>query len=253
MQTQRAIQVLTAGAVLAASTVAGAADWSDTSLGIRYGNKFAEPFGRNDISKTIYSLTHVSGYKYGTNFFNVDFLQSDNKDPQSAASNAGAQEAYMVYRHTFDIGKISGKDLKWGVIRGWGATLGFDWNANANNKVSLRYIQLDSKSDQPISNSSSLGFGNRRDNANSMSFANSGYAIKENIRSIVGEINSQLGANKSNNFIIGYSTNDESREYKGDIFPTVDILKELPRNPTGKVLKRDLRKPYWEGRDRQVV
>ena len=28
---------------------------------------------------------------------------------------------------------------------------------------------------------------------------------------------------------------------------------ELPRNPTGKILKKDLRKPYWEGRERQVV
>jgi acyl-CoA synthetase (AMP-forming)/AMP-acid ligase II len=34
---------------------------------------------------------------------------------------------------------------------------------------------------------------------------------------------------------------------------TVDIVAELPRNPTGKVLKRELRKPYWAGRDRQVV
>ena len=34
---------------------------------------------------------------------------------------------------------------------------------------------------------------------------------------------------------------------------TADIVPELPRNPTGKVLKRELRKPYWEGRDRQVV
>jgi len=34
---------------------------------------------------------------------------------------------------------------------------------------------------------------------------------------------------------------------------TADIVAELPRNPTGKVLKRELRKPYWEGRDRQVV
>jgi hypothetical protein len=128
MQTQRTVQLLAAGAALVASTVAGAADWSDTSIGYRYGNKFAEPFGRTDISKDIYSLTHVSGYKYGTNFFNVDLLQSDTKDPQSAASNVGAQEAYIVYRHTLDIGKISGKDLKWGWIRGWGATFGFDWN-----------------------------------------------------------------------------------------------------------------------------
>jgi acyl-CoA synthetase (AMP-forming)/AMP-acid ligase II len=34
---------------------------------------------------------------------------------------------------------------------------------------------------------------------------------------------------------------------------TADIVAELPRNPTGKVLKRELRKPYWEGRERQVV
>ena len=34
---------------------------------------------------------------------------------------------------------------------------------------------------------------------------------------------------------------------------SVDIIELLPRNPTGKILKRELRKPYWEGRDRQVV
>jgi len=33
---------------------------------------------------------------------------------------------------------------------------------------------------------------------------------------------------------------------------SVDILEALPRNPTGKILKRDLRKPYWEGRDRTI-
>jgi acyl-CoA synthetase (AMP-forming)/AMP-acid ligase II len=33
---------------------------------------------------------------------------------------------------------------------------------------------------------------------------------------------------------------------------SVDILEVLPRNPTGKILKRELRKPYWDGRDRGV-
>jgi acyl-CoA synthetase (AMP-forming)/AMP-acid ligase II len=33
---------------------------------------------------------------------------------------------------------------------------------------------------------------------------------------------------------------------------SVDFTEALPRNPSGKVLKRELRKPYWEGRDRQV-
>ncbi|KUI27683.1 long-chain fatty acid--CoA ligase [Mycobacterium sp. IS-1742] len=34
---------------------------------------------------------------------------------------------------------------------------------------------------------------------------------------------------------------------------SIDIVDELPRNPTGKILKKDLRKPFWEGRDRTTV
>jgi acyl-CoA synthetase (AMP-forming)/AMP-acid ligase II len=33
---------------------------------------------------------------------------------------------------------------------------------------------------------------------------------------------------------------------------TVDIVEALPRTPSGKVLKRTLRAPYWAGRDRQI-
>ncbi len=33
---------------------------------------------------------------------------------------------------------------------------------------------------------------------------------------------------------------------------TVEVVAELPRNPTGKVLKRTLREPYWQGRDRVI-
>ncbi|MDZ7674504.1 MAG: fatty acid--CoA ligase [Acidimicrobiales bacterium] len=33
---------------------------------------------------------------------------------------------------------------------------------------------------------------------------------------------------------------------------SVDFIDEIPRNPTGKMLKKELRAPYWEDRDRNV-
>jgi long-chain acyl-CoA synthetase len=33
---------------------------------------------------------------------------------------------------------------------------------------------------------------------------------------------------------------------------SVDWIDMLPRNPSGKVLKKDLREPFWAGRDRRV-
>ena len=33
---------------------------------------------------------------------------------------------------------------------------------------------------------------------------------------------------------------------------SVDFIAELPRNPSGKVLKKELREPYWKGRERNV-
>lgn len=120
---------------LGAGVPAMAADWSDTYIGWRYGSKFAEPFNSRDIKKNILNLSHASGYKYGTNFFNADMLFSDSVDPSSANSTEGAHEVYVVYRHTLDLGKVTGKDFKFGIVRGVGFTVGFD----ANTKTDAGY------------------------------------------------------------------------------------------------------------------
>jgi outer membrane receptor protein involved in Fe transport len=99
-----------------------------------------------------------------------------------------------------------------------------DWNVTSRHKASLRYIQLNSSTDVLASNSNSLGFGNRYNLPNALSFQNSNYAIGENIRSLVGEVNSQLGSRVSNSLIVGYTKNDESRVPRGSFFPMVDVL-----------------------------
>ena len=33
---------------------------------------------------------------------------------------------------------------------------------------------------------------------------------------------------------------------------SIDVIEVMPRNASGKILRKDLRAPYWEGRDRQV-
>jgi len=33
---------------------------------------------------------------------------------------------------------------------------------------------------------------------------------------------------------------------------SVDVTDALPRNPSGKILKRELRAPYWAGKERSI-
>ena len=57
------------------------------------------------------------------------------------------------------------------------------------------------------------------------------------------------GAEATEDEIISYSRT-KIAGYK--IPKSIDFTDVLPRNPTGKLLKRELRKPYWQGKDRQI-
>ncbi|MBF0207121.1 MAG: hypothetical protein HQK53_09550 [Oligoflexia bacterium] len=104
-----------------------AADWSDTSIGDRYGATYREPTIAKDIKKNIVSLKHASGYKYGSNFFNVDLLSSNADDPANGGGG-GALGIYLVYQHTFS-GKAFGAPFQAGIVRDLGLAAGFDFGA----------------------------------------------------------------------------------------------------------------------------
>ena len=140
----RAIAI-SAFAGLAFTPVVQAADWSDTALSLRYGTAFAEPYDndangkRVDIKKAILALTNVTGYKYGSTFINIDFLQSDHNDPGGGvAGNAGAQEVYGVFRNTLDFGKVANMKLAMGPVRGYGLTAGIDVNTKNDGYASKK-------------------------------------------------------------------------------------------------------------------
>ncbi|MGI8618185.1 MAG: carboxypeptidase regulatory-like domain-containing protein [Gemmatimonadaceae bacterium] len=104
-----------------------------------------------------------------------------------------------------------------------------DFNINTANKFTIRYNRLDSSSDILVSNSNSLGgstssANGRRSGTDALNFQASNYAQLEDIRSIVGELNSTFRSNLSNNLIVGYTTQNESRAAAGSLFPFVDIM-----------------------------
>src|SRR5205814_9871934 len=146
------------------------------------------------------------------------------------ASDLDALSTYLKSNFNYDTGPYQGYDFK---IPSTRFLTRLDYNLNDRNKLSLRYNLLNSSSDILVSTSNSLGFGCRRYNPPicstlfALNFANSNYAILENIRSIVGEWNSSIRSTMSNNLIVGYTSSDESRKNNGPPwFPEVEILKE---------------------------
>jgi hypothetical protein len=76
--------IAAAAVLLCFPVVCAAAEWSGTALSWRIGNS--------------------------SNCFNVGLLQSDGNAPASLTRREGAQEAYLLYRHTLDTGKLRGAE-----------------------------------------------------------------------------------------------------------------------------------------------
>lgn len=114
-----------------------------------------------------------------------------------------------------------------------------DWNISDQHKFTIRYNQLNSFRDVAVSNSGGFGSaptGQRQNNNNALPFSGSWYRINNNLRNIIGELNSTFASGKfANQLQGGYSAFRDFRESAGGLpipqFPTVDIL-----GPNGNTL-----------------
>jgi hypothetical protein len=137
------------------------------------------------------------------------------------ASDLSALSSFLSSKFNYDTGPFDNIQ-KITPAKPW--MLKGDYNVNNANKVTIKYHQLDSNSPVGQSGSSSLGITRGTGSTNFLSYANSNYAILENLKSGIGEWNSVFG-NMTNNLLLGYTHQDESRGPQGQTpaFPFVVI------------------------------
>lgn len=113
-------------------TTATAFEWSTTELHYQYGTLDAPNFkGGGNAETHILTFQHASGWKYGDNFFFIDFLNDSKEDDFNDADFYG--EAYF----NFSLSKIFETQIGIGSIKDIGILAGL--NMGADSKV-IKYL-----------------------------------------------------------------------------------------------------------------
>jgi hypothetical protein len=86
----------------------------------------------NSFSKYVGSATHFDVWAYGTNFFNIDYIQSDAHDPiQGIMGAAGAAEVYGFARSSLSGNALTGTKM----FSSWlFKDISLEWGGDANTE-----------------------------------------------------------------------------------------------------------------------
>jgi hypothetical protein len=125
-----AVLTAVALAVCLGAVTAPAADWSTTELQWQYGDLDQAYVGGSE-NTMIWTWQHASGWKYGDNFFFLDWL---DQDP--------GFDAYGEWYSNFSLGKITGNEMSMGPISDVGLLWGFNFGADPDVRIYLPGARL---------------------------------------------------------------------------------------------------------------
>lgn len=114
-----------------------AANWSVTEVQYQHGNLDAPGFaGGGDAATNIITFQHASGWKYGDNFFFIDYIADSKED------GVNDSDFYGEWYSNFSLSKITGNDIGIGPISDVGIVLGVNAGADPNVRKYLPGIRL---------------------------------------------------------------------------------------------------------------
>ncbi len=116
---------LISGLIFIASGISAAAGWSKTSVLLLDGAGYKEVADDSRYNTQVLTLEHVSGWKYGSNFFFVD----------ATRPNRSTTEFYGEFSPSLSFGKMTGKDFSLGIVKDVSLTGTWEVGQNTNAKL----------------------------------------------------------------------------------------------------------------------
>ena len=121
--------------VVAAATAAAGPARAQTEVHFQYGS-LTNPFTETTSGTAILTMQHASMWRFGDNFFFVDFLDDGGDD------GFNEMDAYGEWYSNFSLGKITGRDLGFGPVSDFGVFGGVALGTDANLRRWLRGARI---------------------------------------------------------------------------------------------------------------
>ncbi|MDX2464450.1 MAG: nucleoside-binding protein [Porticoccus sp.] len=108
-------------------------DFTTTELHYQYGSNFQRAFSSEPAQQaSVYTVQHVNAWKYGDNFFFVDFI--DARDTGS--------DVYSEFYSNFSLGKMLDREITAGPIKDIGLIAGLNYSKDAKVYKYLPGVRL---------------------------------------------------------------------------------------------------------------